>query len=32
MRNSLIESVEKSQLRTDLPAFQTGDNVRVHVR
>lgn len=32
MRNRLLEAVEKSQLRNDLPQFQTGDNVRVHVR
>ncbi|QNM93617.1 50S ribosomal protein L19 [Mycoplasma sp. Pen4] len=32
MRNKLLEVVEKSQLRTDLPAFTTGDNVKVHVR
>ncbi|WP_025755134.1 50S ribosomal protein L19 [Mycoplasmopsis cricetuli] len=32
MRNKLLELVEESQLRSDIPAFQTGDNVRVHVR
>ncbi|AKA49992.1 50S ribosomal protein L19 [Mycoplasmopsis gallinacea] len=32
MRNKLIELVEQSQLRTDIVPFQTGDNVRVHVR
>lgn len=32
MRNKLIEAVESSQLRKDLPKFTTGDNVRVHVR
>lgn len=32
MRSKLIELVEQSQLRTDLPDFQTGDNVKVHVR
>ncbi|MFV8401316.1 50S ribosomal protein L19 [Mycoplasma sp. Sp48II] len=32
MRNKLLELVEKSQLRSDLPEFKTGDNVRVHVR
>ncbi|QGZ97383.1 50S ribosomal protein L19 [Mycoplasma sp. NEAQ87857] len=32
MRNNLLELVEKSQLRTDLVEFQTGDNVKVHVR
>ncbi|OLF31465.1 50S ribosomal protein L19 [Staphylococcus aureus] len=28
----LIEAVTKSQLRTDLPTFRTGDTLRVHVR
>ncbi|WP_036463695.1 50S ribosomal protein L19 [Mycoplasmopsis sturni] len=32
MRNKLLELVEESQLRSDLAQFQTGDNVRVHVR
>ncbi|WP_406614221.1 50S ribosomal protein L19 [Mycoplasma corogypsi] len=32
MRNRLLELVEKSQLRTDLVEFKTGDNVKVHVR
>ncbi|VEU76407.1 50S ribosomal protein L19 [Mycoplasmopsis columboralis] len=32
MRNKLMELVEETQLRTDLVAFETGDNVRVHVR
>ena len=32
MMNSVIESVESKQLRTDLPQFQAGDTVRVHVR
>ncbi|MBN4083697.1 50S ribosomal protein L19 [Mycoplasma sp. CSL10137] len=32
MRNKLIEAVEKTQLRTDIPAFTTGDNVKVSVR
>ena len=30
--HKLIETVTKSQLRTDLPAFRTGDTLRVHVR
>ena len=30
--HKLIEAVTKSQLRTDLPAFRTGDTLRVHVR
>ncbi|MGZ9756761.1 50S ribosomal protein L19 [Mycoplasma sp. 4423] len=32
MRNKLLEIVEQSQLRNDLPNFQTGYNVRVSVR
>ncbi|MEA4134629.1 50S ribosomal protein L19 [Mycoplasma sp. 2045] len=32
MRNRLLELVEHPQLRTDLPEFKTGDNVKVHVR
>jgi large subunit ribosomal protein L19 len=27
-----LDNVEKAQLRTDIPAFQPGDTVRVHVR
>ena len=27
-----LDSVEKSQLRTNIPEFQPGDTVRVHVR
>lgn len=30
--HKLIEAVTKSQLRTDLPSFRPGDNLRVHVR
>lgn len=32
MRNKLIESVEKKQLRKDHPNIRIGDNVKVHVR
>ena len=32
MMNSIIESVENQQMRTDLPSFQSGDTVRVHVK
>lgn len=32
MQNKLIAAVESSQLRTDLPLFRIGDNVKVHVR
>jgi large subunit ribosomal protein L19 len=27
-----LENIEKAQLRTDIPAFEPGDTVRVHVR
>ena len=30
--HKLIEAVTKSQLRTDLPTFRSGDTSRVHVR
>ncbi len=29
---NLIEAVDNSQLRTDLPQFRPGDTVRVHVK
>jgi len=29
---NLVDKVTKSQIRTDLPAFQVGDNVRVDLR
>ena len=29
---SVIEMVEKQQLRDDMPAFKPGDTLRVHVR
>ncbi len=29
---NLLESVESSQMRTDIPAFRPGDTVRVHVK
>ncbi|WP_027334290.1 50S ribosomal protein L19 [Mycoplasma elephantis] len=32
MRNKLLEVVEASQLRNDLPEFSTGENVKVYVR
>lgn len=32
MINNVISTIEKSQLRKDLPNFQIGDNVKVHVR
>jgi|SRR5262249_22475808 len=30
--NPIVQSVEQRQLRNDIPAFQAGDTVRVHVR
>lgn len=30
--NQLIEKVQQSQLRADVPEFRPGDTVRVHVR
>lgn len=30
--NNVIEGVENRQLRSDIPKFQPGDTVRVHVR
>ena len=32
MNNRLVEEVTKSQLRTDLPEFKSGDEVKVSVR
>lgn len=32
MRNALIEAVEKSSLKPDLPVFHVGDTVDVHCR
>lgn len=32
MRNPIIESVERNQLRNDIPNFDAGDTVRVHTR
>lgn len=32
MINSIINKIEQSQIRRDLPNFQIGDNVKVHVR
>jgi len=32
MMNSVIQGIEDKQLRTDLPKFQSGDTVRVHVK
>jgi large subunit ribosomal protein L19 len=30
--NQVVQAVEDKQLRNDIPAFQPGDTVRVHVR
>ena len=32
MSQALINAVTKGYLRTDIPAFRAGDNVKVHVR
>ena len=32
MTNRLVEKVQESQLRKDMPEFRPGDTVRVHVR
>lgn len=32
MTNRLVEKVQESQLRKELPEFRPGDTVRVHVR
>jgi len=29
---NMLEQLEKEQMRTDLPAFKSGDTLRVHVR
>jgi len=29
---NILDQLEKEQMRTDLPAFRTGDTLRVHVR
>ena len=32
MNNKLVEEITKSQLRTDIPEFRSGDEVKVSVR
>lgn len=32
MNNNLVNLIEKTQIRSDLPAFTTGDTVKVSVR
>ena len=32
MSQALIDAVTKGYLRSDIPAFRAGDNVKVHVR
>ena len=32
MNNQLVEKITKSQIRTDLPKFVTGDTIKVSVR
>lgn len=31
-QNQLLEMITKDQIRTDIPEFRAGDNVRVHAR
>ena len=30
--NEILRQIEQEQIRTDLPSFNVGDNVRVHVK
>ena len=32
MNNGLVDLITKSQIRTDLPAFGTGDTIKVNVK
>ena len=32
MNNNLVAQITKSQIRTDLPKFVTGDTIKVNVR
>ena len=32
MNNNLVKEIEKSQLKTDIPSFSSGDTVNVYVR
>ncbi len=32
MTNSKIDAIEKAQLRTDIPALNVGDNVKVYIK
>ncbi len=32
MRNEIIDQLEKSQMKQDIPDFKPGDTVRAHVR
>ena len=32
MNNQLVDQITKSQIRTDLPEFKTGDTIKVMVR
>ena len=32
MNNQLVETITKSQIRTDLPEFGTGDTIKVNVK
>lgn len=30
--NEILKAIEQDQIRTDLPEFKVGDNIRVHVK
>ena len=32
MKNALLQKIENTQLKSDVPSFRIGDNVRVHVK
>lgn len=32
MKNALLQKIENTQLKSDVPAFKIGDSVRVHVK
>lgn len=32
MTNSKIDAIEKAQIRTDIPALNVGDNVKVYIK
>jgi large subunit ribosomal protein L19 len=32
MKNALLQKIENTQLKSDVPSFKIGDSVRVHVK